>query len=132
VIADRRFEGYWQRQGWTDRALVRTESRIDTPETGTAGEPTWIAGIAWAGLRGIRSVEVSTDGGRSWERAELQRPLSPYAWTRWAYRWTPPGRGRYELACRARDGQGRLQDATSRPPHPSGASGYHRRALDVT
>ena len=131
VVTDKHFEGYWQRQGWSDRALVRTESRIDTPAKATAAEPTWIAGIAWAGLRGIAAVEVSTDGGRSWERADLQRPLSPYAWTRWAHRWTPPRPGRHELVCRATDGDGQAQDSTQRPPHPSGASGYHRRTLDV-
>src|SRR5215218_6610749 len=130
-LTDHHFEGYWQRQGWTDTALVRTESRIDAPGDTAAGEPTWIAGIAWAGLRGIATVELSTDAGRTWHRAELQRPLSPYAWTRWAYRWTPPRPGLYELVCRATDGDGRQQDSTPRPPHPSGASGYHRRELEV-
>ena len=123
LLAAARLDGYW---------VVRTESRIDTPHEAAAGEPTWIAGIAWAGLRGIAGVEVSTDGGRSWQRAQVQRPLSPYAWTRWAYRWTPQRAGRHELVCRATDGGGRLQDAASRPPHPAGASGYHRRALEVT
>jgi Oxidoreductase molybdopterin binding domain/Mo-co oxidoreductase dimerisation domain len=130
VITDRHFEGYWQRQGWTNSALVRTESRIDAPAQARAGEPTWIAGIAWAGVRGISAVEVSTDGGRSWRRAGIQRPLSPYAWTRWAFSWRPPRPGRYELACRATDGDGRPQDAAARPP-PSGASGYHRRDVEV-
>lgn len=131
LLTDDRFEGYWQRQGWTDRALVRTESRIDTPSAGAAGERTWIAGVAWAGLRGIAAVELSTDGGRSWGRAQLQDPLSAHAWTRWAYRWTPPRPGRYQLACRAIDGDGEVQDPTRRPPHPSGASGYHQRTLEV-
>jgi hypothetical protein len=110
---------------------VRTESRIDAPSKAAAGEPTWIAGVAWAGLRGIGRVEVSTDGGRSWQRAWLQRPLSPYAWTRWAYPWTPPRSGHYELVCRAADRDGHPQDSARRPPHPSGASGYHRRELVV-
>lgn len=131
VLTDERFEGYWQRQGWTDTALVRTEARIDAPDVAAAGEPTWIAGIAWAGLRGIAAVELSTDGGRTWRRAQLQRPLSAQAWTRWAYRWAPPRPGHYELACRAIDGHGRVQDPTRRPPHPSGASGYHQRTLEV-
>jgi hypothetical protein len=76
VLTDHHYEGYWQRQGWTDAALVRTESRIDAPSSAGAGEATWIAGIAWAGLRGVAGVEVSTDGGSSWRRARLERPLS--------------------------------------------------------
>src|ERR671922_973299 len=131
LLTDERVEGYWQQQGWTDSAVVRTESRIDSPSAASAGEPTWIAGVAWAGLRGIDAVELSTDGGRTWHSAQLQRPLAPNAWARWAYRWTPPRPGRYQLACRAVDGQGRLQDSTRRPPHPSGASGYHERSLEV-
>jgi DMSO/TMAO reductase YedYZ molybdopterin-dependent catalytic subunit len=131
-LTDRHYEGFWQQQGWTDSAVVRTESRIDAPATAASGKPTWIAGLAWAGLRGISRVEVSTEGGRSWHRARLQQPLSPYAWTRWAYAWTPPHPGRYELICRATDGHGRPQDPVRRPPHPSGASGYHRRGVEVT
>jgi DMSO/TMAO reductase YedYZ molybdopterin-dependent catalytic subunit len=131
-VASRPYQGYWQRQGWSQSGVVRTESRIDTPRSAKLGEPTWIAGIAWAGLRGISHVEVSTDGGRSWSGARLERPLSPYAWTRWALRWTPMQRGTYHLLCRATDGGGVLQDARSRPPHPSGASGYHRVAVSVS
>src|SRR5919109_2325656 len=131
VLTDERFEGYWQRQGWTDSAVVRTESRIDSPSAAAAGEPIWISGVAWVGLCGIVVVEVSTDGGYNWRIARLQRPLSPKAWTRWAYRWRPPRPGGNQLTCRAVDGHGQLQDSTRRPPHPSGASGYHERSLEV-
>jgi DMSO/TMAO reductase YedYZ molybdopterin-dependent catalytic subunit len=131
-LLDRPFVGYWAQQGWSRTAVVRTESRIDTPDAAHAGQPTWIAGVAWAGIRGISRVEVSTDGGRSWGAARLRQPVSPWAWTQWAYRWTPPVPGSYAVSCRATDGAGRLQDPTSRPPHPSGASGYHQVQLSVS
>lgn len=119
--------GYWQRRGWSEEATVRTSSRIDAP-TGivAAGEEVWIAGVAWAGVRGIRAVEVSADGGRSWRPAVLEPTPAPQAWTRWAIRWGPPAPGRYVLACRATDGDGGLQVERERPPHPSGAEGYQR------
>jgi hypothetical protein len=42
----------------------------------------------------------------------------------------PPGT--HNLIVRAIDGAGTLQDATERPPHPSGSSGYHRVSVQVT
>jgi DMSO/TMAO reductase YedYZ molybdopterin-dependent catalytic subunit len=125
------FVGYWAQQGWSRTAIVRTESRIDTPAHARAGQATWIAGIAWAGQRGIERVEVSTDAGQSWRPAQLHEPLSPWAWTQWASPWTPPRPGRYRLMCRATDRLGRIQDVHPRPPHPSGASGYPARTVEV-
>lgn len=130
-VVQRPFVGYWAQQGWSRTAVVRTESRIDTPDRARTGAPTWIAGVAWAGVRGVAEVHVSTDGGRSWQPAVLHEPLSPWAWTQWAYRWTPPRPGRYEFMCRATDRQGQVQDSRTRPPHPTGASGYPHRAITV-
>jgi DMSO/TMAO reductase YedYZ molybdopterin-dependent catalytic subunit len=126
------FVGYWAQNGWSPTGVVRTESRIDTPSHARAGQPTWIAGVAWAGVRGISSVEVSTDAGNRWQPARLHQPLSPWAWSQWAVRWTPPAPGSYHLLARATDGLGHPQDAHPRPPHPSGASGYPTRAVHVT
>jgi hypothetical protein len=131
-LVDHAYLGYWAQQGWSASAIVRTESRVDTPRRARAGEPTWIAGVAWAGIRGIARVEVSTDAGRSWHDAVLHPPLSPWAWTQWAYRWTATDRGSYMVSCRATDGAGALQDLARRPPHPSGASGYHQVGIAVT
>ena len=125
--------GYWEQRGWSDDAAVRTESRIDTvgPDL-HVGVPTWIAGVAWAGIRGISRVEVSTDGGGTWESAIMHAPLSPYAWTQWANRWSPPAAGPYRILCRATDGTGAPQDPSPRPPHPSGATGYDQAQVDVS
>jgi len=125
-------QGYWEQRGWSEDATVRTESRIDTAGSDLrAGSQTWVAGVAWAGIRGISKVEVSTDSGRMWGPAILLPPLSPYAWTQWAFRWTPPRPGTYRVLCRATDGTEALQDAARRLPHPSGASGYHEVGVSV-
>ena len=53
-----------------------------TDETGTvkAGK-VQIVGVAMGGLRKVRSVKVSVDGGKSWKRAKLIGPdLGKYAW----------------------------------------------------
>jgi DMSO/TMAO reductase YedYZ molybdopterin-dependent catalytic subunit len=130
-LVDHPYVGYWAQQGWSSTAVVRTESRIDAPRHARVGEPAWIAGVAWAGIRGIRAVQVSLDDGRSWHSTRLHQPLSPWAWTQWAYAWTPAWRGRQPVLCRAIDGTGAVQDPTRRPPHPSGASGYHRVEIAV-
>jgi sulfane dehydrogenase subunit SoxC len=48
-------------------------------------------------------VEVSADGGVTWEPAQVESPPAPAAWQRWTFEWTPAAPGSYELACRARD-----------------------------
>ena len=74
-----------------------------------------VRGAAWAGERKVGTVEVSTDGGSSWEAARFS-PLGPpaaraYAWAHWEYDWKIRGPGSYELACRATDESGRVQPA---------------------
>lgn len=130
-LIDSNHEGYWAKRGWSEIGEVRTQSRIDTPQTARVGEPTWIAGVAWAGDRQISRVEVSVDGGRSWQRAMLDAPRSAVAWTQWAHRWTPERAGTVRVLCRASDGTGRRQDAVERPPHPDGATGYHDTEIRV-
>jgi sulfane dehydrogenase subunit SoxC len=46
-----------------------------------------IAGLAWSGRGLIRRVEVSTDGGKSWQDARLQEPVLPLAHTRFRLDW---------------------------------------------
>ena len=103
-------------------------ARGDVPAPGVG---TWIAGVAWAGGRGISKVEVSSDGGETWSEAMLKEPVGRFAWTQWAYEWTPAEEGTFTLACRATDGDGRVQTAEIAPPHPSGATGYHFREVTV-
>jgi DMSO/TMAO reductase YedYZ molybdopterin-dependent catalytic subunit len=127
------YKGYWMQRGWSDRAIVKTQSRIDvTPDDPRVGERYWIAGVAWAGDRGVSRVEVSTDGGGSWEDAELRDPVAQASWRLWAYRWTPEESGDHEVACRAVDSDGELQSSATTPPHPAGASGYHTVEVNVT
>jgi DMSO/TMAO reductase YedYZ molybdopterin-dependent catalytic subunit len=128
-VVDYDYRGYWQRSdGWDNVAEIKTASRIDVPGelTVVAGEAV-VAGVAWAGDRGIRRVEVSLDGGRTWTPATLRRELAPAAWRQWRLTWRPGGApGRVALLVRATDGRGALQTAQERPPHPSGSSGYHQ------
>src|SRR6266851_693513 len=52
-----------------------------------------ISGIAWSGRGRITRVDVSSDGGKQWEPAELQQPVLPKCHTRFRYLWNWDGRG---------------------------------------
>ena len=71
-------------------------------------EPVTLSGRAWAGPVSIARVEVSTDGGDRWVDAQLQDPVSEFAWRGWTFPW-PPQPGRATLLVRATDAQGNRQ-----------------------
>jgi DMSO/TMAO reductase YedYZ molybdopterin-dependent catalytic subunit len=126
-VVDYDYRGYWQRSdGWDNVAEVKTASRIDVPRELTAADAGVVAGLAWAGDRGIRRVEVSFDGGATWVPATLRRELARAAWRQWRLPLPPGASGRRAILVRAVDGRGDLQTAREAPPHPSGASGYHQ------
>jgi DMSO/TMAO reductase YedYZ molybdopterin-dependent catalytic subunit len=121
--------GYWERSGW-QAGMVQTMARFDTrPAEVRAGQPVLLGGIAYAGDRGIARVEISADGGLSWQPTALESPLDGYTWVRWSFVWTPPRPGRYILVVRAYDGMGAVQTAAQNDSFPSGATGYQRLAV---
>jgi DMSO/TMAO reductase YedYZ molybdopterin-dependent catalytic subunit len=93
------------------RALVRPPGFPDfmSRARGLAAGPCTLDGRAWSGFGQVTMVEVTTDGGASWDQATLDAgDGSPWAWRRWRYAWdaTP---GRHELSARATDATGRTQ-----------------------
>jgi sulfane dehydrogenase subunit SoxC len=46
-----------------------------------------ISGLAWSGRGRITTVDVSTDGGRNWQRAHVDEPILPKALTRFRFPW---------------------------------------------
>jgi sulfane dehydrogenase subunit SoxC len=67
-----------------------------------------ITGLAWSGNGTITRVEVSTDGGRAWTRAELAAPVLPRALTRFRLAWKWDGQPAV-LKSRATDDTGAVQ-----------------------
>lgn len=67
-----------------------------------------IRGIAWTGRGRITRVEISTDGGDSWEDAELQEPVLPKCHVRFRKLWNWNGRSA-TLMSRATDETGYVQ-----------------------
>jgi len=67
-----------------------------------------IRGLAWTGRGKITSVDVSTDGGRTWTEAELIGPALPKAHTRFELMWKWDGR-KTTIMSRAHDETGYVQ-----------------------
>lgn len=72
--------------------------------------PGWteLSGIAWSGRGKIERVDLSTDGGTSWQPAELQGPVLDKAHVRFTRMWKWDGR-RTALLSRAVDETGAAQ-----------------------
>jgi sulfite dehydrogenase (cytochrome) subunit A len=68
-----------------------------------------IRGVAWDHGAGINRVEVSLDGGGTWQDALLDRPLGPYAYRRFSLQTGLVRRGTYRLMCRATSHTGERQ-----------------------
>jgi DMSO/TMAO reductase YedYZ molybdopterin-dependent catalytic subunit len=129
-VVDRPYEGYWETRGWAKPGRIKTFSRIDTPrDGGRLGADALLAGVAFAGDRGVRRVDVSVDGGRTWSPAELKEPLSAHTWWLWRYAVRPGTNGRFGVLVRAIDGTGAVQVRSETDPFPDGASGYHAITL---
>ncbi len=132
-LTDWDFDAYWIQRTWSKEGPIKTQSRIDTVEDGarlSAGKIP-IGGVAWAPQRGIERVEVSTDGGESWNDARLAARLDEVdTWRQYIYDWDAKS-GQYTLQVRATDGTGETQTATETRSHPSGATGYHTINLTV-
>jgi sulfane dehydrogenase subunit SoxC len=67
-----------------------------------------ISGLAWSGGGAIRTVEVSTDGGKKWNLAELKTTPQRMAHVRFGYQWTWDGSAT-EILSRATDEIGQVQ-----------------------
>lgn len=78
-----------------------------------AGKHT-IRGFAWSGDRPIRSVEISTNGGRTWNSTALETSPRLFTWVRWRYAWEA-ATGEHVLECRASDEGGHQQPLVRDP-----------------
>lgn len=129
IVTDEYEPGYWVVRNWDETARVQATSVIDTVAVEAAYERDGqtfipIGGIAYAGARGISSVEIGVDDG-AWVAATLRAPLSNTTWVIWRYDW-PFEAGDHVFSVRCYEGDGTPQIERRAPTFPSGATGLHR------
>jgi hypothetical protein len=69
-----------------------------------------VHGAAWTSDGEVTKVELSTDGGATWDEAKLLGESKANAWRLWEFDWrTPSEPGEASLITRATDSHGRTQ-----------------------
>lgn len=121
------YSGTYQKMGYMRDAVVHTMSTID--EVRREGDRLLVGGVAFAGSRGIRRVQVRIDGG-DWKEAEIEPAYSKYSWVRYraSVEATP---GAAEAEARAMDGNGTWQSEKEIPMFPGGVAGPTVRKLSI-
>ena len=87
--------------------------------------PIKVGGIAWDGGYGISTVEVSSDGGKTWVAATLGEDLGRFAFRTFSYTLSPKARGKQTVMARATNKIGQTQ--TSELIH--NPAGYHHNVV---
>jgi DMSO/TMAO reductase YedYZ molybdopterin-dependent catalytic subunit len=143
-------------EGETDAAIQATGYRVrpvgvdgapDQPSMWNMKVKSWVThplmeamtgrvlvyGVAFGGVNSVEKVEVSTDGGGSWQEAGFIGPdLGRFAWRVFVLP-VDLGAGTYTITSRATDSAGNVQEQTTEPNHRGyDYSGWDRLAVEVT
>ena len=90
-----------------------------------------IRGLAWSGHGRIRRVDVSVDGGRNWQPANLDPPVLPKCMTRFEIPWEYKG-GDALLVSRAMDETGYVQPSMAELQSVRGVNSiYHNNDMQT-
>ena len=106
TVLDKEFDGFWMKNAYRkpDHPIapgsamapekmipvtsLRVKSVIAHPLDGAVarpGDPIHVEGVAWSGDKGpVTAVDVSTDGGRTWNPADLGEKTQ-FGWRMWAF-----------------------------------------------
>jgi DMSO/TMAO reductase YedYZ molybdopterin-dependent catalytic subunit len=89
-----------------------------------ANSPLFVRGIAWDGGYGVTRVEVSHDGGKVWQLAELGQDHGRFSWRQWSFAFIPePGEHVVMAKATNRLGASQAFDLVFNP------AGYHNNVV---
>lgn len=148
-VLPQKFQGFWMDKAYR---IPKNEDAVETPENLAkdtvpinkmnvrsliispdvqdvvqAGKTFEIQGIAFDSGSGINKVEISTDGGKTWQAATLDSDkLGNYSFRRFRMNWTPSSTGSYKLMSRAYSNEGKFQRSFDQ----WNKSGYMRNVIE--
>jgi DMSO/TMAO reductase YedYZ molybdopterin-dependent catalytic subunit len=112
---------------------MKVKSWVTHPLMDTESGRVQIHGVAFGGVNPVEKVEVSTDGGETWQDANLIGPdLGRFAWRVFVLPAELES-GTYTITSRATDSEGNVQEQSTEPNHRAyDYSGWDRLAVEVT
>jgi DMSO/TMAO reductase YedYZ molybdopterin-dependent catalytic subunit len=147
TVLDHEFDGFWMKSAYRipdtpnnsiepgttpkatipiNRFTVRSFITSVTDGAKLKHGRTMLRGIAFDGGKGIRQVEVSTDGGKTWMEAKLGCDLGKYSFREWKLP-VKLAAGSHELKVRATSNSGETQPAEPR----WNPAGYLRNVVET-
>jgi DMSO/TMAO reductase YedYZ molybdopterin-dependent catalytic subunit len=92
------------------------------------GKPTPVRGIAFGGDTGVKQVDFSADGGKSWHAADLGKDEGKYSFRQWQARFTAPAKGSTTLMVRCTNSSGEVQPSVAN----WNPAGFMRNVIEAT
>jgi DMSO/TMAO reductase YedYZ molybdopterin-dependent catalytic subunit len=103
-------------------------TNLKAGDTLNAGAPTLARGIAFGGDAGVARVDFSSDGGASWQPAQLGKDEGQYGFRQWQITFAAPTQGTRVLMARCTNSSGEAQpDAPNWNP-----AGFMRNVIEQT
>src|SRR6267378_628822 len=86
-------------------------TNIKSGTTVQASARTLVRGIAFGGDTGVAQVDLSSDGGKTWQATQLGKDEGKYSFRQWEAHFTLPAKGSYTLMVRCTNSDGVAQPA---------------------
>jgi DMSO/TMAO reductase YedYZ molybdopterin-dependent catalytic subunit len=112
---------------------MKVKSWVTHPLMDSESGRVQIYGVAFGGVNPVDKVEVSTDGGETWQEASFTGPdLGRFGWRVFVLPAELES-GTYTITSRATDSEGNVQEQSTEENHRGyDYSGWDRLAVDVT